>query len=159
VQGDLMIGERLGSFRIEAVLGTGAVGVVYRGTNETTGRLAAIKVISSEIAKHGKTYERFSREAKILQHFRHPNIVRFLGLGRYQGTAYFAMEYIAGETLEQLLTRRGQIPWHEVVDLGIQICESLHYAHEHGVVHRDLKPSNLMVNEAGQIKLTDFGIA
>src|SRR3954449_207539 len=154
-----MIGEKLGSFRIEAVLGTGAMGVVYRATNEANGKLAAVKVISGEIAKQGKAYERFRREAEILQQFRHPNIVRFLALGRYKGTSYFAMEYIAGETLEQLLARRGPFPWREVVDLGIQICDALHYAHEHGVVHRDLKPSNLMVTEAGEIKLTDFGIA
>src|SRR3954453_17326748 len=154
-----MIGEKLGSFHIEALLGTGPMGVVYRATNEATGKSAAVKVISTEIAKQGKIYERFRREAEILQQFRHPNIVRFLALGRFQGTAYFAMEFVAGENLEQLLARRGALPWREVVDLGIQICEALHYAHEHGVVHRDLKPSNLMVSEHGQIKLTDFGIA
>src|SRR6476646_5379827 len=134
-----MIGEKLGSFRIEAVLGTGAMGVVYRGTNEANGKPAAIKVISGEIAKQGKAYERFRREAEILQQFRHPNIVRFLALGRYKGTSYFAMEYIAGETLEQVLAGRGSMPWREVVDLGIQICDALQYAHDHGVVHRDLK--------------------
>jgi serine/threonine-protein kinase len=154
-----MIGEKLGSFRIEAVLGTGAMGVVYRGTNESTGKPAAVKVISGEIAKQGKAYQRFRREAEILQQFRHPNIVRFLAVGRFKGTSYFAMEFIAGQTLEQMIAQRGAMPWREVVDLGIQICEALHYAHEHGVVHRDLKPSNLMVSDQGQIKLTDFGIA
>lgn len=154
-----MIGEKLGSFRIEAILGTGAMGVVYRATSETSGKAAAVKVISSEIGQKQKSYERFRREAEILQQFRHPNIVRFLAVGRYQGTSYFAMEYVAGETLEQLIRRRGPLPWQEVVELGIQTCEALHYAHEHGVVHRDLKPSNLMVSEAGKIKLTDFGIA
>src|SRR3954447_26410283 len=154
-----MIGEKLGSFRIDAVLGTGAMGVVYRGTNEATGKPAAVKVIGGEIAKQGKAYERFKREAEILQQFRHPNIVRFLALGRFKGTSYFAMEFISGETLEQMLARRAQLPWREVVDLGIQVCEALRYAHEHGVVHRDLKPSNLMISDQGQIKLTDFGIA
>jgi serine/threonine-protein kinase len=154
-----MIGEKLGSFRVEAVLGTGAMGVVYRGVNETTGKPAALKVISGEIAKQGKAYQRFRREAEILQQFRHPNIVRFLAVGRFKGTSYFAMEFISGETVEQMITRRGALPWREVVDLAIQMCEALHYAHEHGVVHRDLKPSNLMVNEQGQVKLTDFGIA
>src|SRR5271163_630400 len=118
-----MIGEKLGSFRIEAILGTGAMGVVYRATSEA-GKPAAVKVISGEIAKQGKAYERFRREAEILQQFRHPNIVRFLALGRFKGTSYFAMEYVAGETLEQSLTRRGALPWREVVDLGIQICEA-----------------------------------
>jgi hypothetical protein len=154
-----MIGEKLGSYRIEAILGTGAMGVVYRALSEATNRPAAVKVIGGEITQKSKTYERFRREAEILQQFRHPNIVRFLAVGRYKGTSYFAMEYVAGETLEQWLRSRGSIPWREVVDLGIQLSEALHYAHEHSVVHRDLKPSNLMVNEKGQLKLTDFGIA
>lgn len=154
-----MIGEKLGSFRIEAVLGTGAMGVVYRGVNEAKGRTAAIKVINGEIAQRGHLFDRFRREAEILQQFRHPNIVRFLAVGRSQGTSYFAMEYVQGQTLERLLATRGPLPWREVVDLGIEICDALHYAHEHGVVHRDLKPSNLMISEQGQVKLTDFGIA
>ena len=154
-----MIGEKLGSFRIEAVLGTGAMGVVYKAVNENTSREAAVKVISGEISQRSKSYERFRRESEILRQFRHPNIVRFLALGRYKGTSYFAMEYVQGQTLEAILTRRGPLPWREVVTLSIQICEALHYAHEHGVIHRDLKPSNLMVTAQGQIKLTDFGIA
>ncbi len=158
-QGQSMIGEKLGTFRIDEILGTGAMGVVYRAISETTGRPAAVKVISGEIAQRSKSYERFRREAEILQQFRHPNIVRFLALGRYQGTSYFAMEYVAGENLEQLLNRRGPLPWREAVDVGIQVAEALHYAHEHGVVHRDLKPSNLMVSDKGRVKLTDFGIA
>ena len=91
-----LIGEKLGSFRIESVLGSGAMGVVYRATNEKTGRPAAVKVVSGEIAQQGKVRERFEREAEILQQFRHPNIVRFLAVGRFQGTSYFAMEFVAG---------------------------------------------------------------
>jgi serine/threonine-protein kinase len=154
-----LIGEKLGSFRIESVLGSGAMGVVYRGINETNGKTAAIKVVSGEINQRSKVYERFKREAEILQQFRHPHIVRFLAVGRYKGTSYIAMEFIQGDTLEKRLSDRGSLPWREVVELGVQICDALHYAHEHGVVHRDLKPSNLMVNEQGKIKLTDFGIA
>src|SRR5579871_4257963 len=154
-----MIGEKLGSFRIESILGTGAMGVVYRATSETTGKFAAVKVISNEIIQRNRMYERFRRESEILQQFRHPNIVRFLAVGRYQGTSYFAMEYVAGETLEQMLEHRGPLPWQEVVNLGSQVCEALHYAHSQSVVHRDLKPSNLMISEKGQVKLTDFGIA
>src|SRR3954453_22821790 len=154
-----MVGEKLGSFRIEATLGVGAMGVVYKATHEATGRPAAVKVIAKELAQRGKAYERFEREANILKQFRHPNIVRFLALGRYQGTSYIAMEFIPGRTLEQELNDRGALPWKEVAELGVQLCEALHYAHEHGVVHRDLKPSNLMVTDKGTVKLTDFGIA
>jgi eukaryotic-like serine/threonine-protein kinase len=154
-----MVGEKLGSFRIDGTLGVGAMGVVYRATHEPTGKPAAVKVVHKDIAQKGKTYERFQREAEILKQFRHPNIVRFLALGRYQGTSYIAMEYIPGKTLEQVLNERGALPWQEVVELGIQICDALQYAHDHGVIHRDLKPSNLMVTESGTLKLTDFGIA
>ena len=154
-----MIGEKLGSFRIESILGTGAMGVVYRAVNEANGRVAAVKVISGESSQKGKAYERFRREAEILQQLRHPNIVRFLAFGRYKGTSYFAMEFVDGVTLDEILRDRGALPWLEVVDLAVQICDALHYAHEHGVVHRDLKPSNLMVSGKGQVKLTDFGIA
>ena len=154
-----MIGEKLGSFQLKEVLGTGAMGVVYRGINETTGRTAAIKVISGEISQRSSMYERFRREAEILQQLRHPNIVRFYAVGRYQGTSYFAMEYVPGQTVEQWLVKSEVLPWRKVVELGIQLCDALHYAHEHGVVHRDLKPSNLMITAEGQLKLTDFGIA
>jgi predicted Ser/Thr protein kinase len=158
-QTQVQIGEKLGSFRIESVLGSGAMGVVYRGTNEKTGRAAAIKVVAGELTAGKKVVERFEREAEILQQFRHPNIVRFLAVGRYKGTSYIAMEFVEGVTLEKVLADRGALPWREVVELAIQTCDALHYAHEHGVVHRDLKPSNLMVTPDGKIKLTDFGIA
>ncbi len=158
-QAQSLVGEKLGSFRIESVVGSGAMGVVYRGTNEKTGRVAAVKVVSTEFAQGGKIRDRFEREAEILQQFRHPNIVRFLAVGRFRGTSYLAMEFVDGVTLEKIILERGGLPWLEVVDLGIQICDALHYAHQHGVVHRDLKPSNLMIGADGKVKLTDFGIA
>ena len=103
-----LIGEKLGSFRIESVLGSGAMGVVYRGTNEKNGRVAAVKVVSSEFAQGGKIRDRFEREAEILQQFRHPNIVRFLAVGRFRGTSYIAMEFVQGVTLEKSILERGQ---------------------------------------------------
>lgn len=154
-----MIGEKLGSFRIQETLGAGAMGAVYLAVHEPTGKVAALKIISADVAKRNNTSRRFEREADILKQFDHPNIVRWLGVGRFQGTSYLAMEYIEGTTLEQLLAQRGALPWREVVELGIQICSALHYAHQRGVVHRDIKPSNLMITASGQVKLTDFGIA
>jgi len=111
-----MIGEKLGSFRIDSVLGTGAMGVVYRAVNEASGRPAAVKVINGESSQKNKGYERFRREAEILQQFRHPNIVRFLAVGRYRGTSYFAMEFVKGLTLDDILRKRGVLPWREVVE-------------------------------------------
>ena len=154
-----MIGQKLGSFRIEAELGSGAMGVVYRGFNEAKNKPAAIKVISLDQMGKGKAMERFVREAEILEQFRHPNIVRYIARGRSGGKYYYAMEYITGPTLDKVLRERRTLPWREVVALGVQLCEALHYSHERGVIHRDLKPSNLMITETGQLKLTDFGIA
>src|SRR5262249_25315082 len=146
-------------YRVESVLGSGAMGVVYRATDLNKGRAAAVKVMSGDIARGSKIQQRFEREAEILQQFRHPGIVRFLGYGKHRGTYYIAMEFIQGITLEKLLGEGGPLSWREVVDLGIQVCDALHYAHERGVVHRDLKPSNLMITEDRKVKLTDFGIA
>ncbi len=107
----------------------------------------------------GKSFERFLREATILEQFRHPNIVRYLARGKSGATYYYAMEYVSGPTLDSVLSKQETLPWRQVVDLGIQLCDALQYAHDRGIVHRDLKPSNLMVTEKGQLKLTDFGIA
>ncbi|MFO0890696.1 MAG: serine/threonine-protein kinase [Isosphaeraceae bacterium] len=153
------IGERLGSFRLDEPLGSGAMGVVYKATHEPTGRVAAIKIMHAELGQKGKVYERFEREAEILKQLNHPNIVRWLAWGRYKGTSYFAMEYIEGQTLERILQDRGDLPWREAVDLSIQLCDALQAAHDRNVIHRDLKPSNLMIARDGTLKLSDFGIA
>jgi serine/threonine-protein kinase len=154
-----MIGQNLRQFRLEEKIGSGAMGVVYRAVDERNGRRAAVKVITADPTGRSRSPERFIREAEILQQFRHPNIVRFLGGGRYQGTLYIAMEYIPGGTLEDLLQRQEYLPWREMVDVSIQICDALQYAHERNVIHRDLKPSNLLLTPDGKVKLTDFGIA
>ena len=154
-----MIGQKLGSFRVESELGSGAMGVVYLGTQDGKERPVAIKVIAAEQMGKGRSLDRFLREATILEQFRHPNIVRYLARGKSGATYYYAMEYVPGRTLDAILSKSETIPWRTVVGLGIQLCDALQYAHDRGIVHRDLKPSNLMVNDNGQLKLTDFGIA
>jgi serine/threonine-protein kinase len=154
-----MTGQSLRQFQLQEKIGSGAMGVVYRAIDTRNSRLAAVKVIMGEQGGTAKTSKRFVREAEILQSFRHPNIVRFLGGGRIEGTLYIAMEFVAGGTLEQLLLQREFLPWRETVDIGIQVCDALQYAHDRSVIHRDLKPSNLMISDDGKIKLTDFGIA
>ncbi len=159
--GFTMIGERLGPFLIESKLGAGAMGVVYKATHEQTGTPVAIKVIIAEHADKPTAGDRFKRESDILKQFRHPNIVRHVGYGSSErhNLRYYAMEFVPGRTLDQVLEERGPLPWAEVVEIGIQICDALQYAHSRGVVHRDLKPSNLLITEKGLVKLTDFGIA
>src|SRR4051794_33016725 len=124
-----MIGQKLGSFLLEAKIGTGAMGTVYRAVQEPKGRVAAIKIITGEQSQKNNASGRFRRESDILQQFRHPNIVRFLAVGRSQGILYFAMEYVPGGTLEQVLEEREFLPWREAAEMAIQICDALHYAH------------------------------
>jgi serine/threonine-protein kinase len=154
----MMIGKEVGPFTIERELGSGAMGAVYLARYKT-GQRVALKFIAAGPAANPRTFERFEREAEILKQLKHPNIVRLFGHGKHQRLPYYAMEYIEGKTLFEVLERRGRLPWEEVVALGKQLCAALQHAHEQGIIHRDLKPSNLMVLADGTLKLTDFGIA
>ena len=154
-----MIGQKLRQFRLDERIGSGAMGIVFLAWDETKNRRAAVKVITAEQSVKANATPRFIREAEILQGLKHPNIVRFLGGGRFQGTLYIAMEFVPGGTVDDLLAKREFLPWQEVVEFGAQIAGALQCAHDKGIVHRDLKPSNLLISETGQIKLTDFGIA
>jgi serine/threonine-protein kinase len=110
-------------------------------------------------ASNPNAVTRFEREARILKKLNHRNIVRLFAFGKHQGTRFYAMEYIVGESLDKVMARRVRVTWEETVELGKQLCAALQQAHEAGIVHRDLKPSNLMVLKDGTLKLTDFGIA
>ena len=156
----MLVGQQLGPFLIEKELGACAMGAVYRGKYVKTGQLVAVKVMAPGLGtSSASSAARFEREAAILKQLHHPNIVRLFGVGTYKGTAYYAMEYVKGESLDHIMARRDRMSWEEVVDLGMQLCSALQHAHEAGIVHRDLKPSNLMILDDGTLKLTDFGIA
>ena len=153
----MLLGQSIGPFAIEKELGSGAMGTVYLARHEK-GMRVAIKVMAPGLTSK-VALERFKRESDILKQLRHPNIVRLIASGKYHGSPFYAMEFIEGESLDQVMARRGRITWEELIPLGQQLCAGLQYAHEKGIVHRDLKPSNLMVLADGTVKLTDFGIA
>jgi serine/threonine-protein kinase len=155
----MLTGQQIGPFSVEKELGSGAMGSVYRAKYIKTGKRVAIKLIAPGLAGSDKAMERFEREAAILKQLTHPNIVKLYATGKFQGTPFYAMEYIEGESLDRVMARRGRVTWEEVVTMGQQLCAALQHAHERGIIHRDLKPSNLMVLPDGTIKLTDFGIA
>ena len=156
---DPLVGQSIGPFAILGRLGAGAMGVVYKA-RYTNGALVALKLMSGNAARvEPDSVARFEREAKILQQLKHERIVRLYGTGRHNGSPYYAMEFVHGENLAEILHRKGKLAWQEVAELGRQLCEALQHAHDHGVVHRDLKPSNLMIAKDGSLKLADFGIA
>ena len=163
------VGQTFGPFQIEKELGSGAMGSVYQARFKQDGkddRTVALKVIAFGLSGNEQALARFEREANILKQLRHPNIVRLFASGRYKGTPFFAMEYVAGKSLDKIMIERqagapGKPPftWEEVVEMGKPLCAALQHAHDKGIIHRDLKPSNLMLTEEGIVKLTDFGIA
>jgi serine/threonine-protein kinase len=152
-------GDRVGPFDIEKRIGSGAMGAVYRARYRKNGQLVAIKVMAAGLDGNKTALARFEREASVLKQFDHPNIVRFYAGSYFQGSPYYAMEFIEGEPLDKVFHRRGRFTWEEVVEIGKQICAALQHAHTQGIIHRDLKPSNLMRTADGTLKLTDFGIA
>jgi len=151
--------DRIGPYHIEKKIGAGGMGNVYLGRHETTGEEAAIKVLPASLAREEGFVLRFNREIEALRKLKHPNIVALFDSGVDGETYFYAMEYVAGETLTNRIRQQKRIPWREAVDYAIQICGALKAAHDAGVIHRDLKPSNLMLAPDGQIKLTDFGVA
>jgi serine/threonine-protein kinase len=154
-----MIGSRLGKWVLDREIGRGGMGRVYLAHEEPGGRRAAVKVLASALAQEAGFLERFQREIDALSQLEHPNIVRLYESGVQDGRYYYAMEYVEGENLEQILHEKGRLPWKEVLEVALQVCPALKHAHDRGIIHRDLKPPNLMRTPAGVIKLTDFGIA
>lgn len=154
-----MIGDRLGKWVIFKELGRGGMGRVYLAQEELTGKQAALKVLAAELAQEIGFRQRFQREIETLSKLDHPNIVRFFESGYENGLYFYAMEYVEGLSLEQLLEQQSRFPWKDVLKVAMQVAPALRHVHDHGIIHRDIKPSNLILNTAGQIKLTDFGIA
>jgi serine/threonine-protein kinase len=167
-----MIGVRLGSWILERELGQGGMGQVYlarRAAPDGSGpEQAAVKVLAAHLVSDTGLLSRFEREIEVLRKLDHPNIVHLLGSGVHEGRPYYVMEYVEGTSYEALLQQRGRLPWAEVLDMALQVCQALKHAHDRGVIHRDLKPSNLLRGTAsadasagrfGIVKLTDFGIA
>lgn len=155
----MIAGQKLDRFIIEKEIGAGAMGTVFRATDTKSGEKVAFKFISTGLDTSPKAMARFEREMAILKTLHHPNIVQLKATGTYRSKPFYAMEYIDGESLEDMLQRRGRLDWEEVVRLGQQVCAALYHAHDRGIIHRDLKPANIMITKDGTLKLTDFGIA
>lgn len=146
-------------FEIMRLLGRGGMGAVYLAREYSLDRLVAIKVLLPE-ATTGDNRERFKREARTAARLTHPNIVPLHTFGEAEGTMYFVMGFVQGETLKAKLERQGKIDPDETRRILGDIAGALHYAHEQGVVHRDIKPDNILIeDESGKPLLTDFGVA
>ncbi len=161
--GDPLIGRQLANFRIERLLGQGGMAQVYFGHDVKLQRPVAIKVIDARYRGDVAYAERFVREARTIALWRHENIVQVYYADEQDGLYYYAMEYISGPDLAQLIaeyTSAGELMPHEdVLRIGHAVAAALDYAHAQGIIHRDIKPSNVMVASDGRVVLTDFGLA
>ena len=153
-----MIGQNIGKYRVLDRIGRGGMGTVYRAIDETLHREVAIKVLNAEL-NDPSVARRFRAEAVTVARLNHPGIATVYELFQHEGQWLMVMEFVRGETLEALVSRKGQIPHAEAVDLCMQALAALAHAHSLGVVHRDLKPANIMFTESGTVKVMDFGIA
>jgi eukaryotic-like serine/threonine-protein kinase len=152
----------IGRYRIEALLGTGAMGEVYRAHDPAIDRPVAIKVVRPElVAGSGgeQLLERFRREARAAGRRFHPNIVAIWDFGDDNGTPFLVMELVEGQSLDQLIKSSGPLAQGRCVAIITQVLSALGFAHASGIVHRDIKPSNIMVLPGDQVKVADFGIA
>jgi len=154
-----MIGTTIGHYRITAKLGAGGMGEVFLAEDTRLERKAAIKFLPAELADDSERRQRFLREAKAASAINHPHVCVVYDVGETEtGLPYIAMEYIEGASLDRLL-ERGMLPVTQIVEIAIQTADALDSAHACRIVHRDIKPANISLNERGQVKVLDFGLA
>lgn len=154
---------QFGPYRVVRLLGQGGMGAVYEAIHIATGQTVAIKTLPQHLAGNQALQARFQSEIDTLMKLQHPGIAQLKSFGEQDGLPFFAMEFVGGRTLEELLRSGRRFSWQDTVAVTREMLLALKLAHDHGVVHRDLKPANLMFPAASgggfHVKLTDFGIA
>ena len=147
-----------GKYRMEAEIGRGGFGTVFRGVDVDLERPVAIKIMDPIYMRDQRWVARFRREARVMARLEHPNIVPIYEIGEEDGRLYLAMKFIDGPDMTQLIREKGALPWDVVVEMVSQIASALDFAHQENVIHRDLKPGNILIDN-GKALLTDFGLA
>jgi serine/threonine protein kinase len=148
-------------YTIEKILGRGGMGAVYRGVQTNLDRPVAIKILPPGVEKEDPSFaERFKSEARLMARLSHPAVVAVYDFGTNAGgQLYFAMEYVDGSDVSQMIAAQGKLPPEHALAITAHVCDALQAAHELGIVHRDIKPANVLLNMKGQVKVADFGLA
>ncbi len=152
----------LPQYEIVSLLGHGGMGAVYKARQITLDHLVAIKILPPEAADDGDAnfVERFKNEARTMARMNHPAIVHVHDFGETaEGQLYFIMEFVDGTDVSQMVRGSGRLPPEHALAITAHVCDALDYAHSHGVIHRDIKPANVLINQDGQVKVADFGLA
>ncbi|MEO8428124.1 MAG: protein kinase [Verrucomicrobiota bacterium] len=151
------VGSRVGDYVLEAPLGEGGMGIVYRARQSSLNRVVAIKMLPFGRFSPDAHLKRFRAEAEAIAQLRHPNIVTIYEVGEHEGQPFFSMEYVDGPDLAKMIRERPP-PIREAARLLARVAQAIHYAHEQGIVHRDLKPSNILLDSRDQPLVSDFGL-
>jgi serine/threonine-protein kinase len=146
-------------YRIFGLLGRGGMGEVYRADDLKLKQPVALKFLPESLTANGAALARFYKEVSVARQISHRHVCRVYDIGEYEGEHFISMEFVRGEELSSLLKRIGRLPQDKAVEVARQLCAGLASVHDRGVLHHDLKPANIMVDELGEVRITDFGIA
>jgi len=152
-------GAKLQNYKVLELIGKGGMGAVYKCEDTMLGRVVAIKELNSLLTTDPNFVQRFRQEAQLQAKLMHPNIVSLYSFFEESGQYYMVMEYVEGRTLKDLIHQIGPIPEPRVLKIIEQVLHALDYAHQKHIIHRDIKPSNIIIDEADNVKVMDFGIA
>src|SRR6266853_1592378 len=153
-----MIGAKLGNYRILEKIGAGGQGTVYKATDAKLGRTVVVKVLPPELTVKEANLKRFEREARLASSLDHPNICTIFDMDEVGGLHFIAMQYVEGRNVRQLVNGR-PLELESALRIAVQVTDALAAAHARGIIHRDIKSGNIMVTDAGQVKILDFGLA
>ena len=153
-----MVGSQLDQYKILEKIGSGGQGTVYKALDTKLNRTVVIKVLPAELTRKTANFRRFEREAQLCSQLDHPNICTIYDFNESEGVFYIAMQYVEGKNVRQLVAGR-PLDVKSAVSIAIQVADALAYAHSKNIIHRDIKAGNIMVNDSGQVKILDFGLA
>ncbi len=153
-----LTGKSISHYQIISPLGKGGMGEVYCARDTKLDRTVALKILPAEVSTDAERMRRFVREAKAASALNHPHVATIYEIGEANGVSFIAMEYVEGQTLAAKINGT-PLAISEIIDIGSQIADALDAAHSKGITHRDIKPANVMLNERGQVKVLDFGLA
>src|SRR5882672_8214463 len=150
--------DTIGKYQLVRVIGEGGMGRVYEAIDPIIGRRVAIKTISVNVVADAETRSRFFREAQAAGQLAQTNLITIHDIGEEEGTPYIVMEYLEGMDLNRKI-RQERLSYDAKIQIMIDVCEGLAFAHGHDIIHRDIKPANIFMTSQGRVKILDFGLA
>ena len=154
-----MLNQQIQNYKITREIGSGGMAIVYEAVHINLDTKVAVKLLNPVLASNDNIRMRFKQEAKIMATLNHEGITKVIDFDETESRLAIVMEYLDGQTLDELIKKKGALPEKEALELFIPILEAFEYAHNKGIVHRDVKPSNIFITKEGKVKIMDFGIA